>query len=546
MTIQWENEVRALAQMNDLGHDRVVRFITAFRHGQHPDVGHYICFEWADGGNLEDLWNDNPHPRLSASLIRAVVDQLHGLAQALCATHYLPNRDGEEVKESFIHGDMKPKNILWFKEGGELGTLKIGDWGEAKVYGHNTATRHNTTGKYGTRRYEPPEVEVGVRLGGGDRIRGVRSRLYDTWSFGCFTLEFIIWILHGKEGLDRFRQDDVSDYGMSDSFYEVNHERKAKVHGVVRYWMDYLAKDPLCCFSKSALGDLLDLVQHGLLVVKLPGEGASLNARVKTYSRFIRQSPTTPEETSPNGTTHRVETMALSGSDTTPAVNISDLCDVKDDTGDVRHSNEGGNIPVERPIDLERFRAIELRDNLEYFARTHDSDGYWFKDLPRRPLPPKFREQARLLFSDIPSRLRGNYDYARLDPEDWKIGLDNEFATRFFERFNNMTSLSACPSVASEHLCESCHKFRQEIWSPFFSIAYSTEKLSQNTEAQSCDLCALLWGVCAGNANTSISHSRVQFERRGSTVRMSDRRYPVLSLFRDHGMYTDLSESNDL
>ncbi|KAF2828919.1 hypothetical protein CC86DRAFT_347492 [Ophiobolus disseminans] len=550
-TSQWENEVRVLEKMNTLHHNHIVRFVTAFRHGEGPDLDHFICFEWADGGNLADMWDGDPQPRLSASLIRAVIQQLHGLAQALSAIHYFKGPSGEGSEESFIHGDIKPKNILWIKDGGEIGTLKLADWGEARMYGANkthganTATRHNTTGKYGTRRYEPPEVETGVvidELGGTKRVR---SRLYDTWSFGCFSLEFIIWLLHGMNGLRSFRRDNVGDYGLSDSFYEVNHGRRAKVHGVVSHWMDHLEKDAICQTRTSALGDLLDIVRNGLLVVKLPQGGGSIHAQVKTYPRLILQDFEKPKGTESETKAHGLFTTACSSVDgddagvkTVPLIVIDrsalneEGIPVGYDGGNESLLAHQDNVALSA-VDIERFRAIELVNNLNRVAQMEQSDSYWFQDLPRCPIPPNFRERASQVSSKIPSQVRGNYQYPDLDPEDWRTSVDNEFAAKTFERLaNGLQSSPSRPPKVTEHLCERCQDFRKNLWSPFFSITYGTHLLSHNAVFRSCDLCTLLWQVCQDNASTR--HSSVRFERRESTVKISDGRHPVLSLFRDY------------
>lgn len=470
--------------MNSLQHGHIVRFITAFRRSHESYPSHYICFEWADGGNLADLWDDKPQPRLSASLIRAVVDQIRGLAHALRMTHYLLGSDGQYSNESYIHGDLKPKNILWFKEGGEIGTLKIADWGDAKVYGENTATRTNGDNTYGTRRYEPPEVETGTLIHGSGSTQDSRSRLYDLWSFGCFTLEFLIWLLHGRNGLTQFHQDKKGDYGISDSFYEIDPEKNAKVHGVVNHWMDSMEKDPLCFAGKSALGDLLDVVRHGLLVVKLPEGGGSIHAQVKTYPRFVDQDPELPTA------------MPL---------------------------------PIKVDLQPERFRAIELASNLCRIFQSNQSTEYWYRDVPRQPIPSTFRKQPQQLSSKIP----GNYDGPGKDPEDWKFSLDNEFAATLFEKLAD-NHLMPKPSTISASLCQKCNEsFGEDITSPFFSVTYSTPSLAMNASTSCCDLCVLLWQVCKDYNSTE--HSTVQFQRQGSTIKISHRRLPVLSLFCDYG-----------
>ncbi|KAF2828834.1 HET-domain-containing protein [Ophiobolus disseminans] len=129
-------------------------------------------------------------------MIRWLIEQLYGLAEALAAAHGATCR----------HGDLKPANILWFREAASaFGTLKIGDWGEAKIHKEVTSLRHGfTTAGYGTRRYEPPETgSHSPKLGQG---LPKRSRLYDIWGFGCIIFECIIWCLYDSEQLKRFNR----------------------------------------------------------------------------------------------------------------------------------------------------------------------------------------------------------------------------------------------------------------------------------------------------------------------------------------------------
>lgn len=193
----WEKEVKALRMMNELNEEHIVRFVTAFRRRKEHGEEHYLIFEWADRGNLRSLWKGTPRPVLSGTLVKDAVTQIAGLASALDAAHNLG------TGASYRHGDLKPENILLFSGGGCIGKFKIGDWGEAKEHEQVTEMRpSNTTAKYGTRRYEAPEVETGVRAKFlGQSTRRI-SRLYDIWAMGCITLEFIIWLMYGLDGLN--------------------------------------------------------------------------------------------------------------------------------------------------------------------------------------------------------------------------------------------------------------------------------------------------------------------------------------------------------
>lgn len=252
--------------MNSLNREHIVHLITAFRLYHYEEEDFYLMLEWADGGNLRDLWKAIPRPERTATLIRATIEQLLGLAEALCACHY-GNRDGFNYR----HGDLKPENILCFRSGGELGTLKITDWGFAKRHQYDTEERsYNTRVEYGTRRYEAPEIETGLRSSYLGQSKDRRSRLSDIWTMGCVTLEFIIWLVYGLDGLDYFNSSIDGPYAGATPYYEIQESRVATVHRAVLRYMDRLEHEPACVVGRTALGDLLEVVRTGLLVVKLP------------------------------------------------------------------------------------------------------------------------------------------------------------------------------------------------------------------------------------------------------------------------------------
>ena len=276
---KWASEAKALAKMNTLSQDHIVRFITAFRRRLNGYEEHYLVFEWADGGNLRDLWESIPKPNLEPGLIQAAVIQLSGLAEALRAAHYL-----KEAGTSYRHGDLKPANILWFHDGTALGKLKIGDWGCAKAHNMSTEFRpSNTTAEYGTRRYEAPEVVTGIDPHFLGQAVKRRSRLYDIWAMGCITLEFIVWLLYGIKELNKFNRSIQGRPGVHPAFYQIlsrNNKDVAEVHDKVIYWMTFMTKDPACRDDdgdRTAIGDLLDVVRTRLLVVKLPSTSTVRN-----------------------------------------------------------------------------------------------------------------------------------------------------------------------------------------------------------------------------------------------------------------------------
>ncbi|WAO91722.1 Protein kinase domain-containing protein [Fusarium falciforme] len=297
----WESEAGALDQINQLDNKHLIRRTGAFKAGKN----YYIMFEWADGGTLRDVWQRQnvDHIKLNGTQIMLVLQQLHGLAEALSKLHNnfnnkqqrgvapgsLPRAEtilaspslnvpkvqlqiaaensDNTGEEHWRHGDLKPDNILIFRDATSpwLGTLKIADLGLAKQHAFATSQRVDPTGqKYSTSHYEAPEVVI--------KRHEPRSRLYDIWSMGCIIFEFVIWLLYGYPGLQNFYGEKPPTTRDTLYFTVSPREDYAQVSEIVKKWMDYmLLLDPECNGkSPSAIGDLIKLVRDHLLVVALP------------------------------------------------------------------------------------------------------------------------------------------------------------------------------------------------------------------------------------------------------------------------------------
>lgn len=364
--------------MNTLNQDHIVRFITAFHRDKKDEQEHYLMFEWADGGNLRDLWREIPQPNLTASLVKAAIKQLLGLAEALCAAHY-PNETGALYR----HGNLKPANILRFHDGSEIGKLKIGDWGEAKEHNLVTELRTNeTTAEYGTRRYEAPEVETGVRLSYLGQTLKRRSRLSDIWAMGCITLEFIVWLLYGLDELGRFNRSvdgELSDNSPLYQISNVNGKKVARVHSAAVRWMDHMARDPHCQVGATALGDLLELVREGLLVVKLPqGTGSTLSMDLDQPR--VNPAPTQLGPETPSNASDASVLQIPSTSYEPPAAGIPSINVIPAEPVAESEPEPGPKGPA-------RLLATGFRNRLEYILSSDEDESYWFTDQPRRPAP---------------------------------------------------------------------------------------------------------------------------------------------------------------
>jgi serine/threonine protein kinase len=395
---QWEAEVKVLTQMNKLNQKHIVRFITAFRCGKPDYLDHYVMFEWADGGNLSDLWEVCPNPVRTSARTKWAIRQLYGLAKALSKVHYLEH-EGRYNGASYCHGDLKPANILWFQQGdSEFGTLKISDWGEAKEYYDGTPLRRHTSERFGTRRYEPPEVATvatGVK----------RSRLYDIWSIGCITLEFLIWLMYGLGELKKFNQKNVGDYGISDMFYEIAQDKPTKVHAVVEHWMEHMAKDPRCARNETALGDVLEIVRTGLLVVKLPPEGGAKRPQLQS--------------------SHFSETLNSEISEAQPAVGIGENTNIS-----ISITHELKDSTPSNPGEPTRYLATDLRDQLQKISANED-ESYWYNRYTSRPAPVESRRSNLLsVKSGLIALTSAASGYNELEPSDETLFIDSSHERR--------------------------------------------------------------------------------------------------------------------
>jgi serine/threonine protein kinase len=144
--------------------------------------------------------------------------QILGLARALQNIHYcrVESDHNDSVsangskQEYGRHGDLKPENILWFTDqsgvGGEEiklgGTLKIADFGSADFHSKHSRSnvRRSATGGY-TQTYSAPEFDVNQRV----------SPQYDIWSFGCILVQFVVWLIEGWDGIEKFSRERTQD-----------------------------------------------------------------------------------------------------------------------------------------------------------------------------------------------------------------------------------------------------------------------------------------------------------------------------------------------
>lgn len=225
-------EALALKRFVDKDHDHLIRLLATFTYKDQYN----LILPCADG-NLQDFWkkhypDPNDLPR-DHELARWLVEQLHGLAQAVQSIHMAPVDDPnsgnlseeDRAKQHGRHGDLKPENILWFKDSeihpgrSSMGVLKISDFGFADFHRTHSVNIISLSSIGGvTPTYRAPECDLAPQAPKGSLV----SPAYDIWSFGCVFLEFLTWYLLGWDGVDAFstrRKDESNSIVAEDNFF---------------------------------------------------------------------------------------------------------------------------------------------------------------------------------------------------------------------------------------------------------------------------------------------------------------------------------------
>lgn len=191
-----------------------------FKHGR----DYFLIFPWADG-NLKYYWKTNIPDAKSHRVMCWFFDQCWGIARGLRKIHHLgtvpkegmgTNKlDVKDISKLLLnsvpggrewgrHSDIKPENILWFKNyEGRPNHLVISDFGLTRFNSAQSKSRvlqEEIKGFSGT--YRPPDLHLNEAI----------SQRYDVWSLGCVFLEFTSWLLLGyRTTIEDFATKRVND-----------------------------------------------------------------------------------------------------------------------------------------------------------------------------------------------------------------------------------------------------------------------------------------------------------------------------------------------
>lgn len=494
-------------------------------------------FPWPNGNNLRDFWTAIPKQSPTPSVVVQAVQQLYHLADALWCLHNFQREDPEaneltevastapqvrlEDEEVNIedgitpirHGDLKPENILRFisnpSDPNDLGILKIADMGLAKRHVQATEARQNATSTaYGTFAYEPPEAHHSL---------APRSRLYDIWSMGCITLEYIIWILYGSDGLKRFYRQMNSAHNQDVCQYfemvRTKEETTANVHRIVRHWMKYIDEEDPECSQPSAIKDLLKLVRTRLLVVTLPPHRPS--------SRGGSLQPVAP------GTQLRENDPEC--------------------VGRYRATAEGFRDSLKAILDRMRYPEYATTNKSrvgigEGPNESHGSDAALESgtrpvvELATRSKETKVAADflGRNLTASFPNSTTRR-DYTVPPMGEWEFPVDNDFARLVWDRLNiDISRHEELAPAPADRLCKSCSDLK------FFDGAFSIEVnvSALRVQYQACDFCKMLADIIAKRFRrlNRDAPDRVQFVRKRSALLLDGySKTPDITIFRSRG-----------
>ncbi|KAH6865218.1 kinase-like domain-containing protein [Alternaria rosae] len=249
-----------------------------------------LILPWAEM-DLAEYWGTK-NPRTchdEAALSTWLKEQCHGLAEAVSYIHRYNTFSGSTMLRNITfavpaagagryrsqsigsirqrrvlfgrHGDIKPKNILWFPHTSSvetstpgLGILKLSDFGTAHFSDKEfISTQDRNTVPY-SRSYQSPECRL---------PNGELSAQCDVWALGCVFLEFVCWYFGGHELLQDFERQRDTVHGGS-CFFVINHEGSAELNPPVVEMIEKLRKDSA---RNDELLHVLTVAKDDMLVI---------------------------------------------------------------------------------------------------------------------------------------------------------------------------------------------------------------------------------------------------------------------------------------
>jgi serine/threonine protein kinase len=381
----------------------------------------------------------------------------------------------------------------------DVGVLKIADLGLAKH--HNVGTEFRlaqTSMKYTTEKYEPPEAGPGISTTLG------RSRRQDIWSIGCVTLEFVIWLLYGASGLTEFSKKLVGDMKPI-RYYEIEEkggQKTAKVHTAVNDTMDALLRDQECrAEDGTAIRDLINIIKKKLLVVKLGPATTSDNT-----------APSSPPSLSTTLTGFRASAREF----------VVEL-----DTIFAKGERNERYWYTGKP----RGHLVQLPKTPSQAPESLLSpDSAHRKGIPTRQKEPPIPTTSEDLTFAVPlvtQSVKDEYrNAAQIDKTNFPV--DNKFAAEIV----NAIGVGLFPKyTAPIRRCDDCQKL--DFFEPQFHVVDTWEALEKKLKI--CDFCQMRLEIAQKFLTRNVS--TIRFDRDQSMLKLNEGQIPVMSICRSPGEF---------
>ncbi|OCK99742.1 kinase-like protein [Cenococcum geophilum 1.58] len=299
---EFRKEEKILTRLGPMNHPNLIRLLATFRQ----ENKWHLIFPYADANLLKYWEHKEPIPNFDETTVLWSLKQMYGIADGLRLIHNFNVNgtapvegtdqvwgQGEAVRLTVQpgeekygrHGDMKPENILWFKDDPEShdpnGVLKIADFGLGRFHGRDSRSQVNPRSVCWSPTYEPPELKLGTPV----------SRAYDFWSLGGLYLEYISWLLGGWAAVIGFSNRRALESAGAPHFSDDNYfsitsgeEQVAHVRDGVKAWVKELHQHEKC---SALLHDFLELIMEKMLVIdsKKRIKAADLQKRMKDFVR---------------------------------------------------------------------------------------------------------------------------------------------------------------------------------------------------------------------------------------------------------------------
>ncbi|KAM0427798.1 hypothetical protein ACHAPT_007255 [Fusarium lateritium] len=481
-------EEDTLRVIQNIDHPHLIKPIASFQY--HTQENGCFLFPWAERGNLKEFWKtEKTRPLKTPEMMAWMLKQMRGLCDALGVLH----------NESRRHGDIKPENILLFKEGDYNGTLRIADVGLAKFHPDATERRRHlkeiTKTMTGTTRYLSPEFVH------EDQI----PRVFDVWALGCVFIEFLIWTLHGYDRLGEFRKASCAHF-----WDEVN--GSFVIHAEVRTWISNMLQ--ILGGSKTALESLLDLVEVHMLVPIHELRSPSFEVH-KILERICFTAEKDPRYLINPEVESRARTNPPRSSRGSPQ-NLALPERPKSRLTPILQTQGSFNVRVEGPDDEADNTSLMVHTSTrgQQYVRWHIASLVL---IGTHTLTLEVELQIRLDLSLLTvSR--------RLNKDTWRSKADNAFAQILFSRpdWSHQHLAQATPK-----LCEKCVSL--DIWQPGFEFGGLVGDIKARSKR--CDLCLLFYQVVA---ELGWEDSEWLLSRRiDSTMRIMPDGPTILSIYLD-------------